>query len=71
MPKGVFIPVEAPKGEFGVFIVSDGTNQPYRVKLESSWICTLIRDGKNNKGPSASRCFSNFGFIRYCIWGDR
>ena len=40
--EGVHVPeaetytaVEAPKGEFGVFLVSDGTNKPYRAKLRA------------------------------------
>ena len=36
VPAGeVYAAVEAPKGEFGVYLMSDGTNKPYRVKLRA------------------------------------
>jgi len=36
VPKGeVYAAVEAPKGEFAVYLVSDGTNKPYRCKFRA------------------------------------
>ncbi len=49
VPAGeVYASVEAPKGEFGVYLVADGTNKPYRAKIRApgylhlqsmDWIC--------------------------------
>jgi NADH-quinone oxidoreductase subunit D len=36
VPNGeVYAAVEAPKGEFGVYLVSDGTNRPYKCKIRA------------------------------------
>ena len=36
VPAGdAFVPVEGPRGEHGVYVVSDGTNRPWRIKMRA------------------------------------
>jgi NADH-quinone oxidoreductase subunit D len=36
VPAGeVYVAIEAPKGEFGVYLVADGTNKPYRCHVRA------------------------------------
>src|SRR3954447_11338398 len=36
VPAGdVYVPIEGPRGEHGVYVVSDGTNRPWRIKMRA------------------------------------
>ena len=51
VPKGqVYAAVEAPKGEFGVFLVSDGSNKPYRCKIRAPGFAHLSAMDFMNRG---------------------
>ena len=51
VPAGeVYTAVEAPKGEFGVYLVSDGSNKPYRVKLRAPGFPHLAAMDYLNRG---------------------
>ena len=42
VPAGeIYAAVEAPKGEFGVYLVSDGSNRPYKCKIRAPSYCNL------------------------------
>ncbi|WP_297513014.1 NADH-quinone oxidoreductase subunit D [uncultured Caulobacter sp.] len=50
-PEGeVYACVEAPKGEFGVYVVSDGTNKPYRCKIRAPGFPHLAAMDWMNRG---------------------
>ena len=46
--------VEAPKGEFGVYLVSDGANKPYRVKIRAPGFAHLAAMDEMAKGHMLS-----------------
>jgi len=42
VPKGTtYTAVEAPKGEFAVYLIADGSNRPYRCKIRSPGFAAL------------------------------
>ena len=50
-PEGeVYAAVEAPKGEFGVYLVSDGSNKPYRCKIRAPGFAHLQAMDFMNRG---------------------
>jgi NADH-quinone oxidoreductase subunit D len=40
-PGATYTAVETPKGEFGVYLVADGTNKPYRCKIRATGFAHL------------------------------
>jgi len=55
VPKGeIYAAVEAPKGEFGIFMISDGANKPYRVKIRAPGFAHLAALNEMSKGHMLS-----------------
>lgn len=51
LPQGeVYTAVEAPKGEFGIYLVSDGANKPYRLKIRAPGFSHLAAFNEMVKG---------------------
>jgi len=51
LPEGeVYAAVEHPKGEFGIYLVSDGTNKPYRLKIRAPGFAHLASLDEMSRG---------------------
>ena len=51
VPKGeAYAAIEHPKGEFGVYLISDGANKPYRMKLRAPGFAHLAALDEMGKG---------------------
>jgi len=51
VPAGeAYAAVEAPKGEFGCYMISDGANKPYRVKIRAPGFAHLASFGEMVQG---------------------
>jgi NADH-quinone oxidoreductase subunit D len=49
-PGEAYAAVEHPKGEFGVYLISDGANKPYRMKLRTPGFAHLQGFNEMTKG---------------------
>lgn len=64
VPKGeTYTVVEAPKGEFGVFLVSDGSNKPYRCKIRAPGFAALQATNFLSKGHMISDLVAIIGSL--------
>ncbi len=55
IPKSeIYASVEAPKGEFGIFLISDGANKPYRLKIRAPGFPHLAALNEMSKGHMLS-----------------
>ncbi len=62
VPAGeVYAAVEAPKGEFGVYLVADGSNKPYRSKIRAPGFLHLQASDYLMKGHQLADCAAIIG----------
>ena len=62
-PGETYTAVEAPKGEFGVYLVSDGTNKPYRCKIRAPGYAHLQTMDLLSRGHMLADVVANLGSL--------
>ena len=70
VPAGeIYAPVEHPKGEFGVYAISDGANKPYRLKLRSPGFMHLSAMDEMSRGHMIADVVAIIGTMDI-VFGD-
>ena len=70
VPEGeAYAGVEHPKGEFGVYFISDGANKPYRMKLRSPAFAHLSAMSELSKGHMLADAVAIIGTLDI-VFGD-
>jgi NADH-quinone oxidoreductase subunit D len=70
VPEGeAYASIEHPKGEFGVYLISDGANKPYRMKLRSPAFCHLSSMNELAKGHMLADAVAIIGTLDI-VFGD-
>jgi len=70
VPEGeAYAAIEHPKGEFGVYFISDGANKPYRMKLRSPGFCHLSAMNELSKGHMLADAVAIIGTLDI-VFGD-
>ena len=67
-PGEVYTAIEHPKGEFGTYIVADGTNKPFRLKIRAPGFAHLAAMEKHRTdGVDYSNLYKNKEELRMIL----
>ena len=69
-PGEAYAAVEHPKGEFGIYIISDGANKPYRLKIRAAGFPHLAALDEMAHGPYDRRRGGHHRLAGYRLRGD-
>ena len=70
VPEGeIYATVEHPKGEFGVYLISDGANKPYRVKIRTAGFAHLSSMDELTRGHMIADVVAVIGTLDI-VFGD-